>query len=110
MVTIHKSQKKQHVEQDDLQAVIDILQYGYVNVIHWQTEFHGMYSQLHAHALVSTVGTFRYLGCTQINGFQLHWTKVKSIDITTIIQYIDKNTQNACAAINHCKKHYIPHT
>ncbi len=110
IVTITKPQRLTKIHYEELDDVINILETYFIDIIHWQSEFHGMYNQLHAHALVRANKYFRYSKHTKLNGFQIHYRKVMNeseANLHNIILYIDKYRHYGCAAINHYSSYYF---
>lgn len=110
LLTIHKSQKLTYVETELLDALLDVLDMHFVEVLASCLEFHGKYQQLHAHALIRANKYFKYSNLTKIAGCQLHWQRISDTslpNLKNIVLYIDKWRHYGCAYINYCKVHYL---
>lgn len=109
LLTFHCSQKSKIISKEDIKEGIDyLLRTEKVNLHLVEYEHHGLYDQLHAHALVSVKKGFRYSGYTSWgteethNGtYIIHWKKIVNIeqDIDRIISYIKKNQKIEHGAI-----------
>ncbi len=105
LITIHKSLKTTITTEEEILSVLDYLSH-YVNIIHKELEAHGLYKQLHAHAMVETSKYFKYSKFTKFGGYQIHWKKIKQ-NPTNVIEYINKNRNKHCSALQIYKTHYF---
>lgn len=95
LITIIKSQRKDHVTEGDLDSIYHILKQRLrtLQVLLHCYEVDNTYNQLHLHAIVSINQFFKYIHNNQINGFHIDWKPVNRIrrDFSTINAYLHKD-------------------
>ncbi len=89
MVTIHKSRVKDYVSEEDLIEILKCLSTG-CDIIEYAFEMHGVYRQLHCHAIVMLPKDTWY--SSKIRGFRLYWSKL--YDYKKTLLYVQKNASN----------------
>ncbi len=94
LLTISCQQKKEYVSREDLDRIINWLQQCGVIFQEYCYENHGLYGQLHVHAIVIYKGKYSKLtkwGDTDYldTTFRIHWKKINS-RLTKIREYMHK--------------------
>jgi len=93
MVSIHKHQVKDFVQEIDLKRVIHELKLRVpkMHTLSLRYELGGKYRQLHAHFIAKVHKDFRYGKYSKFNGYRIHWLIVNRME--GIVRYINKETR-----------------
>ncbi len=90
LLTIEKHQVKDYVDSYDLISELAYIQVqlSRMSVLDIGLEAHGMYMQLHLHALVRIDYNFRYSSICKHNGYRFHWARLyDKVDIDRVSLY-----------------------
>ncbi len=110
LVTISCNQKRQHVTKEQLSDIVEWLKRCSVTVTKVVYEAHGLYRQLHIHAIVLYKGRYTLLtkyGCRQSTGrdYQIHWRRITSLE--GVDTYLHKQYEPHVLSRNHYHNHYF---
>lgn len=97
LVTIIRSQRKQHVEQYELDEVYDYLRVNLnsLKVKIFCYEIDSTYNQLHSHAVVSVNQYFKFLKYNKFKGFFIKWDVIRQLEtFPKINKYLHKDAYN----------------
>ncbi len=106
MVTIHKSKVKDYVSEEELREILRILFSKDIKILDYTFECHGVYRQLHCHAIVMLPNDTWY--SSKVKGYRLYWKKV--FDCGKALKYLHKQaysniTQERILQENQYKKY-----
>ncbi len=90
LITICKAQKKHYVEEAELRSIKTFLESKKVYFKDYVFECHGLYRQLHCHAIVKFYG--RWSLFTNHAGFRIYWSKI--LNEPGAISYLKKFASN----------------
>ncbi len=98
LITIIKSARKDMVYKSELDSIYDFLKYNLstLHVLLHCYEIDDTYYQLHSHAIVSISQYFKYLHYNNLNGYFIHWKKIKEIkrDFPRVNKYLHKDAHD----------------
>ncbi len=106
MITTNHFIKTKYVTATALDSLRAYLESKHIKFIDYVYEMHGMYRQLHMHAIVQYNGLYKPL--TKFANFKLHWARIDDLDGATnyIHKYVyNKDTQQQTINENHYKLH-----
>ncbi len=109
LLTITCQQKKAHITKYELDIIIEWLIQCGVKIETQVYEKHGLYSQLHVHAIVEYEG--RYSNLTKwgdeklYNSFRIHWKRIRN-NYKTVISYLHKQDENQALIRNVFEEYY----
>ncbi len=90
LLTIEKCQVKDYVDAHDLISELEHIQgqLSRMSVLDYAMEAHGMYMQLHLHALIRIDYNFKYSSISKHNGYKFHWSRLyDKVDIDRVSLY-----------------------
>ncbi len=96
LLTIEKSQVKDHVTQHDLDDILLYLECEILSFVchEWVYEIGKTYQQLHLHSIIEVDKGFRWKPYNYKDGYRIHWQQI--YDQEGAKRYLYKDAFNKC--------------